>query len=168
MQYAWTCACCGKQFDTLPIDWAFDAPSYWNDIPEAERAARGKLSPDFCVADEHYFIRGCLKVPITDFDGQVVWGVWVSQSADSFARAVELFDRDPDPDEEPRFGWLSNEIPVYHPSTLYLRTTVHFQPLNNRPLIELEPTDHPLAVEQRDGITLERVQEIVAAMMPRH
>jgi len=168
MQYAWTCSCCGKQFDTLPLDWAFEAPSYWSDIPEAERAARGKLSSDFCVADEHYFIRGCLKVPIVDFDGQVVWGVWVSQSADSFARAVELFERDPDPDEEPRFGWLSNDIPIYRASTLSLRTTVHFQPLNNRPLVALEPTDHPLAVEQRDGITLERVQEIVAAMMPRH
>jgi len=92
----------------------------------------------------------------------------VSQSADSFARAVELFDRDPDPDEERRFGWLSNEIRIYRPSTLHLRTHVHFQPLNNRPLIELEATDHPLAIEQRDGITLERAQEIVAAMMPRH
>ena len=81
---------------------------------------------------------------------------------------MELFDRDPDPDEEPRFGWLSNEIRIYRPSTLHLKTNVHFQPLNSRPLIELEATDHPLAVEQRDGITLERAQEIVAAMMPRH
>jgi hypothetical protein len=29
-------------------------------------------------------------------------------------------------------------------------------------LIELEPTDHPLAVEQRDGITFDRVLEIYA------
>lgn len=29
-----------------------------------------------------------------------------------------------------------------------------------RPYIELEPTDHPLAVEFREGITMERVQEI--------
>jgi len=26
----------------------------------------------------------------------------------------------------------------------------------------LEPTDHPLAVEQRDGITLERIKQIAA------
>lgn len=26
--------------------------------------------------------------------------------------------------------------------------------------VELEPTDHPLAIEQRNGITLERVKEI--------
>jgi len=168
MQYAWTCACCGKQFDTLPLDWAFDAPGYWNDIPEAERAARGRLSSDFCVADEHFFIRGCLQIPIIGSDDKLVWGVWVSQSAASFERAQQLFDRDPDPDEEPRFGRLSNEIRVYQPSTLNLKANVHFQPHNSRPLIELEPTDHPLAIEQRNGITLERAQEIAAAAMPRH
>jgi hypothetical protein len=29
----------------------------------------------------------------------------------------------------------------------------------------LEPTDHPLAVEQRTGITLDRVREIATAVM---
>ena len=28
------------------------------------------------------------------------------------------------------------------------------------PYVELEPTEHPLAIEQRNGITLERVKEI--------
>ncbi len=32
-------------------------------------------------------------------------------------------------------------------------------------LIELEPTDHPLAVEQRVGITLARVQEIAETLL---
>ena len=36
-------------------------------------------------------------------------------------------------------------------------------PLGQRPLITLEPTDHPLAVEQREGITMARVQEIAEA-----
>src|SRR5262249_38126456 len=160
--------CCGKQFDTLPLDWAFEAPSYWNDIPEAERAARGLLSSDFCIADEHFFIRGCLEVPIIGCEDRLVWGVWVSQSAASFRRAQELFDRDPDPDEQPRFGWLSNEIRIYPRSTLHLKTSVHFQPRSHRPLIELARSDHPLSIEQRAGITLERVQAIVAAFMPRH
>jgi hypothetical protein len=31
-----------------------------------------------------------------------------------------------------------------------------------RPYIELEPTDHPLAVEQRNGISVDRVAEIYA------
>jgi hypothetical protein len=36
-----------------------------------------------------------------------------------------------------------------------------------RPLVELEPTDHPLAVEQRTGITLGRVQEIAETLLHR-
>jgi len=33
------------------------------------------------------------------------------------------------------------------------------------PLIELEHTDHPLAVEQRTGITMARVREIAATLL---
>jgi hypothetical protein len=36
-----------------------------------------------------------------------------------------------------------------------------------RPLTKLEPTDYPLAVEQRNGITLDRFEEIVSAVL-RH
>jgi hypothetical protein len=32
-------------------------------------------------------------------------------------------------------------------------------------LIELEPTDHPLALEQRNGISPDRVAELYAIMM---
>jgi hypothetical protein len=39
---------------------------------------------------------------------------------------------------------------------------VHPQPARQRPYIELEPTDHPLAVEQRTGITLDRLLELYA------
>jgi len=52
----------------------------------------------------------------------------------------------------------------YPPSTLNLKTILHTRPLGERPLIELEPTDHPLAVEQRNGITLTRVQEVAEAL----
>jgi hypothetical protein len=38
---------------------------------------------------------------------------------------------------------------------------VHFRAGNQRPTIELEPTEHPLAVDQRTGITIERAWEIV-------
>jgi hypothetical protein len=33
-----------------------------------------------------------------------------------------------------------------------------------RPFVELEPTDHPLALEQRHGISVDRVAEIYAIM----
>jgi hypothetical protein len=36
------------------------------------------------------------------------------------------------------------------------------------PLVELEPTDHSLAIEQREGITLARAAQIAEALLPRH
>ncbi|MFE6856425.1 DUF2199 domain-containing protein, partial [Streptomyces sp. NPDC057674] len=63
------------------------------------------------------------------------------------------------------FGWLSTELSLYSPSTINLKTHVHTRPVGHRPRIELEPTDHPLAVEQRTGITLARVREIAETVL---
>jgi hypothetical protein len=46
-----------------------------------------------------------------------------------------------------------------------LKTMVHLRDNGIRPYIELEPTVHPLAIEQRAGITVERVAEIYSLMM---
>ena len=62
-------------------------------------------------------------------------------------------------------GELSTTLPLYVPPTLNLKTHVHTRPVGVRPLIELEPTDHPLAVEQREGITTQRVEEIAAQLL---
>ncbi len=63
------------------------------------------------------------------------------------------------------FGWLSTELPAYPQSTKNLKTTVHTDVIGTRPHVHLEPTEHPLAVEQRDGITLHRVQEIADQLL---
>jgi hypothetical protein len=168
MDYAWTCQCCGKQFNTLPLDFAVNAPDHWFEIPDSERENRGRLTSDICIIDgKNKFVRGCLEVPIIDHDDIFVWGVWVSVSAKSFDHLHELWDADVIENEPPMFGWLCNNISIY-PATMSLKTHLYPRAGSERPLIELEPTDHPLAVEQRTGIMLDRVQEIVAALFPRH
>ncbi len=126
------------------------------------------LEQEQCVIKaEHFFIRGRLVIPVTDaapgteFD----WGVWVSLSRDNFTRALSLWTTAGREREQPYFGWLSTELPLYQPSTLSLKTHVHTQAVGQRPLIELEPAGHPLAVEQRTGITLARVQEIAETLL---
>lgn len=42
---------------------------------------------------------------------------------------------------------------------------MHTQPVGLRPLVELQPTDHPLAVEQLEGMTVARVQEIAELLL---
>ena len=50
-----------------------------------------------------------------------------------------------------RRNWL--RLPCY-PDTVNLKTNVHTRAVGERPFIDVEPTDHPLAVEQRNGITM--------------
>ena len=81
-----------------------------------------------------------------------------------FKRALQLWEQPGRESEPPSFGWLSTSLPGY-PETLHLKTMVHTREVGRRPRVELEPTDHPLAVEQRQGITWERVQEIAERML---
>jgi len=167
MQHAWTCSCCGKQYDDLPLDVGLLAPDPWLDLTEAERESRGKLDSDICTIDTHNFVRGCLEVPVIDHQDVFVWGVWVSVSDKSFATILNLWNAEIRDDQPPMFAWLCNTIGGY-PQTFGLKTHLYLRNDGQRPFIRLEPTDHPLAREQREGITLSRVEEIVSAILPHH
>ena len=64
----------------------------------------------------------------------------------------------------PFFGWLNSWLKPY-PDMVNLKTMAHLKDHGIRPYIELEPTDHPLAIEQREGISVERVAEIYSTMV---
>ena len=126
----------------------------------------GSLSCDQCIVrHEHYFIKGLIEIPVFGSAEPFSWGVWVSLSRENFARAAELWDTPGRESERPYFGWLTTDLPVYPSPTRNLKTHVHTRPVGERPRVELEPTDHPLAVEQRTGISLDRVREIAAAVL---
>ena len=159
------CGTCGEYHTELPMEFGVDVPLLYDTIPAEDRASRCDLTSDLCVVDnEHFFIRGCLEIPVVDGDGPFVWGVWTSLSKENFKRTVQLWETEGREDEPPYFGWLSTRLPLY-PDTLNLKTHVHARPIGQRPFVELEPTDHPLAVEQRNGITMARVREIAAALL---
>jgi len=159
-----TCKVCGEEHEGLP-DFGFDAPVYYLQVPEAERAARCRLSSDFCVIDERYhFVRAVLMIPVLGTAQTFGWGVWSSLSPENFRRYLDIWSLDDPGQEGPYFGWLSNRLPFY-PDTLELKLKVVLQPDGQRPLLELEPNDHPLAVDQRDGIAWARAVEMAEALM---
>jgi hypothetical protein len=128
-------------------------------VPESERAERVDLTSDTCIIDdENFFIRGVIEIPIRGSSESFGFNVWVSQKRENFITYVRNFESS---EIGPFFGWLSNSLSCYSPSTLSLKTMAHFRGGGLRPAIELEPTDHPLAVDQREGITLERAWELV-------
>lgn len=159
------CRACGTFHDDLPLHYGAPAPYVYFTIAEEQRDERALLSSDQCVIDdEHFFIVGNVDIPIIGSAELFSWDVWVSLSEKNFARASDLWTTPGRESEPPYFGWLSTLLPGY-PSTLSLKTHVHTREVGRRPFVELEPTDHPLAVEQRTGITWERVQEIAELVL---
>jgi hypothetical protein len=156
----WACSQCGQTHTSTPQSFAFHAPWPWYTTPASNRESHCCLTEDYCILfNEDFFIRGCLEVPILGESDPLIWGIWVSLSRERFERE-RSFSKDPKRTEEPSyFGWLCSRIQLY-PDTLLLKTHVHTRKVGTRPYIELEPTDHPLAVEQRTGITRARVRKI--------
>ncbi|MCI0366566.1 MAG: DUF2199 domain-containing protein [Phycisphaerales bacterium] len=156
----WKCRQCGEWHDELPTHYGSVAPALYFDVPEHERSMRCALSSDQCIIDDkHFFIVGNLELPVVDCNEFFSWDVWVSLSKHNFDRAAELWNT-PGREREPAyFGWLCTSLPGY-PTTLHIKTMVHTRPVGERPYIEIEQSDHPLSIEQRRGITLERIQQI--------
>ena len=155
---SYQCSVCGETHDSLP-HMVIDKPDYYWSVPEEERAERVELSPETCIIDdEDYFIRGVIEIHVHDYPHNFGFGVWVSQKRENFYTYVENFDS---ADIGPFFGWLSTRLACYEEDTLLLKTMAHFRGGGERPRIELDETEHPLAIDQREGITLDRAWEIV-------
>ena len=112
---------------------------------------------ELCSAADVRFILANIELPVVGGDDPFVWTCWFSLSEASFERMDRLWEEPGREEQEPAFGWLSSALPTYVPSTIGLKARVHTRPVGERPWVELEPTQHPLAVEQRDGIPPERI-----------
>ncbi|MFF9350768.1 DUF2199 domain-containing protein [Streptomyces sp. NPDC014734] len=160
----YTCSSCGEHHTELPMGYSTMAPDVWDAGLESD--SDSMLSSDQCVVrNEHYFVKGLIEIPVLGSDEPFSWGVWVSLSRTNFTRALDVWETPGRESEQPYFGWLSTELGLYSPRTTNLRTNVHTRSIGRRPRIELEPTDHPLAMEQRTGITRDRVRAIAEAVL---
>ena len=164
MGFDFQCRTCGEVHEGIP-GFGAAAPLSYYAIPETQRASRCKLSSDRCIIDDKwFFVRGCLEIPVHGTDEPLIWGVWVDLSEQSFLAWQKVSEQKCRSHVGPFFGWLNAWLKPY-PETVNLKTKVHLRDDGLRPWIELEPTDHPLAVEQRNGISIDRVAEIYSIMM---
>lgn len=134
-------------------------------VPPEQFEGRVEENSDQCIVDrEHYFVRGHIELPVHDSEDLFIWSVWVSLSETSFEHMSEHWEKEGREKCEPYFGWLSTSLPCY-PETLHLKTSVQSQAVGQVPIVTLEPTEHPLSIEQQSGINMERVHEIVHQVM---
>lgn len=160
---SFVCSVCGEEHDGLPA-LTFKSPDYWRALDEESRAA-GRCDADFCVTrtpEENFFIRCVLVLPINDGPERTLeFGVWSTLSRENFMRYGETFSDSDQSKLGPMFGWFSNEMRGDFSGSFNLKCRVHPQDNRQRPMVELEPTDHPLAVAQREGITFEYAQRLM-------
>ena len=164
MPFEFQCGTCGETHKGIP-SFGPDAPASYYSIPELERADRCDIDSDGCIIDDDtFFVRGCLEIPVHSISEPFVWLVWCSLSLESFKQWVASYELKKRSDIGPFFGWLNTRLPFYD-ETLNLKTMVHLRDNGLRPLIELEPTEHPLAVAQRDGISVKFAQEMTTKLL---
>ena len=165
--FSFKCATCSRIHEGSP-SFAFSEPWQYTTLPEDRRLKDAKLGSDACIIhkDGHFdfFIRVCLGIPIRGVDDPFLWGVWISVSEENFRRYDDTWDSPVETDEY--FGWLCSKVSLY-PDTLGLKTLARPQLNGQRPMITLEPTDHPLSVDCREGLTIERAQEMAEQLVHR-
>ena len=167
-EFSFRCARCGNVHRGSP-SFAYAKPPSYFDVPEAERGRRIFLTSDICAIDDRiFYIRGLLEIPIHGARDPFAWGVWVTQSEESFRRYLETYDRDQS--GMGSFGWLGVDLPTYRrtgkgENIEFLKCNVSWGPAGRRPLVELQDSDHPLCADQRHGISWERTIEIAQAAM---
>lgn len=152
--------------EPLGLVWSFPEPTGWTRTTDPASGLWGELFDEQAVvhgkSGSGFYMRGTIEIPVLDAARDLRLTVWVSLGGEDFARAHRLWE-DPRRAEEPAYlGRLCNRIPGY-PDTWHLATYVHTQPVGFRPVVELEPSDHPLVTDQKRGITVARVVELTSA-----
>lgn len=164
-EISFVCRSCDETHDGVPLVWGPDAPTLYQQLSAKERADRAFLSTDQCIVDdEHHFMRAELTIPIIGSELSFVWLVWVSQSHDNFFKLADQWEMTGRETEPPTFGWLSSSLPLY-PETLNMKTMLHQRQVGIRPYVEIEPSEHPLAVEQKNGITMQTAEDYAARLL---
>jgi hypothetical protein len=158
------CSVCGERH-VLSLSYSVKAPLAAAAIPGDELEQRVVITPDQCVIDgRDFYLRGRILVPVISLDEPFVWGIWVEVSPKNFVKTNELWTVEGRENEAAFPGWLNSQLPVFG-DTYNLEVSVQTQPVGQRPQFTVVDEEHPLAIEQRNGIPMERIEEIAEMMM---
>jgi hypothetical protein len=154
------CSVCKKVHEHSPLNYAARVPHSVLDVPESDRQSRVYLTNDQCVIDNRkFFLRGRVAIRIIDQPKPLIWGVWARVRQSDFKRAIELSTSEGREVEPAYRGLLDTELMIYG-HTLNLEVLVNTQPVGMKPIFDIVSTTHILGIEQREGVSLERLREI--------
>jgi len=163
--FAYTCSSCGQRHEGSP-SFGYKAPIHYEQLSGEDRQSIATLGDDLCQIDHpegtDFFARVVLELPIRGVAEPFLWGVWVSLSHESFKKYTSTWGEHDESDSY--FGWFSNRLP-YYPDTVNLKANVRPRNGGARPTLELQPSDHPLAIHFRSGMSILEAQRIAEVAM---
>lgn len=164
-----TCACCGEELTGLPLDVSIEYPDSILALSDEDKAkyvdrpCRSLMS----WRNKVFFVRGIIEIPILGTDDHFRYGAWTrieKKDYKKFVKAWVISKRKDTIVDEHIYGYFSCTMPPnLYPSAYNLYAIVCDRADIAAGLV-LEPTEHPLSLEQHNGITMERVHEIVRAL----
>jgi hypothetical protein len=164
------CSSCGIEHDLSDLEPSFERPDAYFEIPCEERAARSWNADTMCVlhdpdAPDRHFLRVVLPIPVRGEERWFCWGVWVEVTEADLTTVYDHWN-DPDQANRPPFpARLANGL-LDMPPTLGLEGSVRLTSPTTVPSFALAPEcDHPLAVDQREGVYPERLLEWLAPVL---
>jgi hypothetical protein len=161
---AWRCTKCDQIHEGVPLHYGAPAPTAWFSIPAIERASRSELTSDQCVIDgSRVFILGNLDIPVQGASEVFSWDVWVEVDLPTFLRICDLWDEPGRELEPPYAGTMNSVLPGYE-GTNGLRVELVTRTVGRRPLVSVLG-GHQLASDQREGLSIERVESIAVSIL---
>lgn len=171
--FHWKCGSCEEWHTGAILDSSYAAPEYWSENYEEvssqihfpfgslEAPPPTFLNKNYCAIEgKNFFAYGLISLPILGTATHFNWGVWGSLARENFERLLKR-DAEKRPAElPPMFSWMSTSI-IGYPETINLKLNLRARLINERPKFDLEKSEHPLSLEYHNGITPERVQEIM-------
>jgi hypothetical protein len=159
------CSVCGEHHDERLLDIRLGLPHDIHVLDDDARARRAWLADDFAVLDdERFFVRGLLELPIPGLDDRFAYGTWLEVSMADFQELMRRWH------DEEQFAavecTLANELEPYR-ATVGLRATLRATAPDRLPAVELAAAAHELVRAQRAGITVDRSDELAAAVLHR-
>jgi hypothetical protein len=149
---------------SLPEALSAALPECCAEVAPHERERRVVLGDEMCKLDEaRLFVRGNIELPLAEANHAFVWTVWVELERKPFKRALALWMRDARTREPPYPGRLATNVPLYEPPTLGLPVEVISMPVGVRFSVRVI-ADHPLAIEQREGASRERLRALAETL----
>ena len=153
-RFRFKCALCDDIHEGLP-DITYEMPDACHALGAKKRAERVLLTSDFCILDgRQFYIRCVMEAPVEGLHQKFGWGIWCRIDWRLFKLCWDRFNQDDNSDTAPFRGVLANRL-SYYPETDGLPCSIALQNGGLRPLVSIAHAEHPLAVHQSEGMTVE-------------